>query len=83
MKTRWSFVTSKYFIVTTWIEDLVMKNTLLLFVVSMGLVLSSCSKSPSPHAGHADSSGTQKTTEYWTCSMHPQVHMDKPGARCV
>lgn len=63
----------------TWTEDLVMKSALLLLILSMGFLMSSCTKSPSPHAGYVDSSGTKRANDYWTCSMHPQVHMDNPG----
>ncbi len=56
-----------------------MKSTTLIFVVGAVLLLSSCGKSPSPHAGHGDSTGTQMANDYYTCPMHPQVQMDRPG----
>jgi Cu(I)/Ag(I) efflux system membrane fusion protein len=46
-------------------------------LIAIALVFSGCSKSEkSGKDEHA--SVTQK--DYWTCTMHPQVHMDKPGA---
>ena len=34
----------------------------------------------SPTAGEAhDHTGSEKENEIWTCSMHPQIKMDKPG----
>ena len=35
-------------------------------------IISGCSKS--------DERSSQKNNEYWTCSMHPEVRSDKPGA---
>ncbi|MBP1658644.1 MAG: family metal ion efflux pump rane fusion protein [Bacteroidetes bacterium] len=56
-----------------------MKSASLIFILGVGMLLSSCGKSPSPHAGHVDSTGTQTANDYYTCPMHPQVRMDRPG----
>jgi Cu(I)/Ag(I) efflux system membrane fusion protein len=45
-----------------------------LFVIA--LVFSGCSKSDEgDRNGHA----LVKEKDYWTCTMHPQVHLDRPG----
>ncbi|MCX6173880.1 MAG: efflux RND transporter periplasmic adaptor subunit [Ignavibacteriales bacterium] len=56
-----------------------MKIVRYLFIpfIAFALVLSGCTKS--------SENGKQENTEvkqkdYWTCTMHPQVHMDRPGA---
>jgi len=56
-----------------------MKIVRYLFIpfIAFALVLSGCTKSAE--------NGKQKNTEvkqkdYWTCTMHPQVHMDRSGA---
>jgi membrane fusion protein, copper/silver efflux system len=79
MKTQPITMRARVTTIGIWIEELKMKNTVFVLLVSGGLLLSSCAKPPSPHAGHADSTSTQLTSDYYTCSMHPQVHMDKPG----
>jgi Cu(I)/Ag(I) efflux system membrane fusion protein len=56
-----------------------MKTIIHTFLIGATLLISSCSKSPSPHAGNTDSTATADRTDYYTCSMHPQVHSDKPG----
>jgi membrane fusion protein, copper/silver efflux system len=56
-----------------------MKSISLILIISATLLLPSCDESPSPHAGHADSTGTRLSNDYYTCPMHPQVHKDKPG----
>jgi membrane fusion protein, copper/silver efflux system len=56
-----------------------MKQLSIIPLLGAILLISSCSKSPSPHAGHTDSTAAAQTGDYYTCSMHPQVHMDKPG----
>jgi Cu(I)/Ag(I) efflux system membrane fusion protein len=55
-----------------------MKMLILSLLVAVAMILSSCGKSSSPHTGHADSAMAQ-TGDYYTCTMHPQVHLDKPG----
>ena len=55
-----------------------MKTLLISFLVVTAMMLSSCGKSSSSHAGLADSTMAQ-TGDYYTCTMHPQVHLDKPG----
>ena len=48
-----------------------------LFVIA--LVFSGCSKSDESgkdELGHS----LVKEKDYWTCTMHPQVHMDRPGS---
>lgn len=56
-----------------------MKQLSIILILGAALLISSCSKSPSPHAGHTDSTAVNQPGDYYTCSMHPQVHMDKPG----
>jgi Cu(I)/Ag(I) efflux system membrane fusion protein len=56
-----------------------MKTLLMFFVVVTAMMLSSCSKPSSSHAGNADSTAMTQTGDYYTCTMHPQVHLDKPG----
>lgn len=46
--------------------------------MAAAMMLSSCGKSSSSHTGHADSLMAQPG-DYYTCTMHPQVHLDKPG----
>ena len=45
-------------------------------LIAFALLLSGCTKS-------ADSGKQEKTEvkqkDYWTCTMHPQIHMDRPG----
>lgn len=56
-----------------------MKTLILSLLVAVAMVLSSCGKSSSSHAGHTDTTATTQTEDYYTCTMHPQVHLDKPG----
>jgi membrane fusion protein, copper/silver efflux system len=56
-----------------------MKTLLVSLWVVTAMMFSSCGKSSSSHtAGYADSTMAQ-TGDYYTCTMHPQVHLDKPG----
>jgi Cu(I)/Ag(I) efflux system membrane fusion protein len=55
-----------------------MKTLLVSLLMLTAMMLSSCGKSSSSHNGHADSTMAQ-TGDYYTCTMHPQVHLDKPG----
>ena len=59
-----------------YLKELFMKTIFVTFTIVFILALSSCGKS-SPHQGHADS--TAQSADYYTCPMHPQIHMDKPG----
>ncbi|MCX6150964.1 MAG: efflux RND transporter periplasmic adaptor subunit [Ignavibacteriales bacterium] len=56
-----------------------MKTARYLFIpfITIFLVLSGCSKSDD-RGKHEHTVVKQK--DYWTCTMHPQVHMDRPGA---
>src|SRR3989344_1195373 len=51
-------------------------------------ILAGCRKSESPPAEHrhaapagetAPKKNGERKVDYWTCSMHPQIHADKPG----
>ena len=44
---------------------------------AIALVFSGCSKS---EESGRDEQTVVKEKDYWTCTMHPQVHMDRPGA---
>ena len=57
-----------------------MKHFSIILFLGAILLITSCSKSPSPRAGHTDSTALAQSGDYYTCPMHPQVHMDKPGA---
>ena len=56
-----------------------MKIVRFLFIplIAIAFVLSSCSKS---EESSNDEHTLAKEKDYWTCTMHPQVHMDRPGA---
>jgi Cu(I)/Ag(I) efflux system membrane fusion protein len=56
-----------------------MKQLVIILILGAALGLSACSKPPGSHAGAADSTVVSDAGDYYTCSMHPQVHMDKPG----
>lgn len=56
-----------------------MKHISILLLLGAILLISSCSKSPSLHAGHKDSTAMAQSGDYYTCPMHPQVHLEKPG----
>jgi len=45
--------------------------------ITVALLLSGCSKYE--ESGKEEHAGV-KQKDYWTCTMHPQVHMDRPGA---
>ena len=53
----------------------------LAFILFLGipLLFSACNQTPGGHAGHADSTAAAQSGDYYTCPMHPQVKMDKPG----
>ncbi len=44
--------------------------------ITIALLLSGCSKS---EESGKDEHAVVNQKEYWTCTMHPQVHMDRPG----
>lgn len=74
--------TKKYFTSTTcgkrtawWQAINHLPLTILLFLLV--LVFSGCSKSE--ESGKHEHT-VVKEKDYWTCTMHPQVHMDRPGA---
>jgi len=56
-----------------------MKILLMSFLMGTAIILSSCSKPSSSHTGNADSTAMTQSRDYYTCTMHPQVHLDKPG----
>ena len=56
-----------------------MKTLSFSLVVAVAMILASCGKSSSSHAGHTDTTATTQAEDYYTCTMHPQVHLDKPG----
>ena len=56
-----------------------MKQHPIILILGAVLWLSSCSKPPGSHTGDTDSTTVSEAGDYYTCSMHPQVHMDKPG----
>jgi Cu(I)/Ag(I) efflux system membrane fusion protein len=56
-----------------------MKTLFVTIIAFLALIVSSCGKSSSSHQGHIDSTSAAQTADYYTCPMHPQVHMDKPG----
>lgn len=56
-----------------------MKTVFLFFLMMTSILLISCGKSSSSHGGNTDSSAISETGDYYTCTMHPQVHSDKPG----
>ncbi len=43
-----------------------------------GFFVSSSAPAMDPHAGHAHA-GEEAKPEVWTCSMHPQIRLPKPG----
>jgi Cu(I)/Ag(I) efflux system membrane fusion protein len=56
-----------------------MKTLVLSLLAAVAVILSSCGKSSSSHPDHNDTTATAQTEDYYTCTMHPQVHSDKPG----
>ncbi|HEY2123766.1 MAG TPA: efflux RND transporter periplasmic adaptor subunit [Chthoniobacterales bacterium] len=49
-----------------------MPCTACVWIMALALGISSCSKTPPPAIAAAD-------INYWTCTMHPSVHAQKPG----
>ena len=56
-----------------------MKSLIVALSIVLAIIVSSCGKSSSSHQGHADSASTKQAEDYYTCPMHPQVHLEKPG----
>lgn len=56
-----------------------MKTFIVTLFLAAALMLSSCGKPASFHQQQADSTAAGQTADYYTCPMHPQVHMEKPG----
>jgi Cu(I)/Ag(I) efflux system membrane fusion protein len=56
-----------------------MKTFIVTLSLAAALMISSCGKPASSHQEHADSTAAGQTADYYTCPMHPQVHMEKPG----
>ena len=56
-----------------------MKIVRYLFIplIAIGFILAGCSKS---EVSGKHEHNVVKEKDYWTCTMHPQVHMDKPGS---
>ncbi len=46
-------------------------------LIAIALIVSGCSKSEESGKHEHE---VVKQKDYWTCTMHPQVHMDRPGA---
>jgi membrane fusion protein, copper/silver efflux system len=53
------------------------KNLLMVFLLAVAF-FPGCSKQNDQTKNAAQTSAVKK--EYWTCTMHPQVHMDRPGS---
>lgn len=56
-----------------------MKTILIFILIAVTLTLSSCSKSSSSRGENTDSTASVESGDYYTCTMHSQVHSDKPG----
>ncbi|MBF0206003.1 MAG: efflux RND transporter periplasmic adaptor subunit [Oligoflexia bacterium] len=55
--------------------------SVIIYVIILGLI-TACNKNISSDNSSNNSSSSppiQEVTSYWTCSMHPQIHQDKPG----
>jgi Cu(I)/Ag(I) efflux system membrane fusion protein len=50
---------------------------LLIPLITLSLIITGCSKTEE-NGKHEQT--VVKEKDYWTCTMHPQVHMDRPGA---
>lgn len=50
-------------------------------IILLSVILASCSRQeqPAPSAKHAADSVTAAAQDFYTCTMHPYVHADKPG----
>ena len=56
-----------------------MKTVWVMLFVGVAMLVLSCGKSPSAKMDNADSTKAVQPADYYTCSMHRQVHLDKPG----
>jgi Cu(I)/Ag(I) efflux system membrane fusion protein len=56
-----------------------MKSLIITLSIVLAIIVSSCGKSSSSNQGHTDSTSTEQAADYYTCPMHPQVHLEKPG----
>lgn len=56
-----------------------MKLQTLSLILLAGIALVGCSQGSSGNQNAKESALPQKKILYWTCAMHPQVHMDHPG----
>jgi membrane fusion protein, copper/silver efflux system len=55
-----------------------MKAIKFLWLISL-VFLAGCQKADTPPSQNAPAKKEQRKVDYWTCSMHPQIHADKPG----
>lgn len=57
---------------------------LIIVLIIIGFKLGRLGRSVDPHEGHEhQANGTSETkTEWWTCSMHPEVRLKNPDALC-
>lgn len=51
-----------------------------IIIITIALLLASCTKNEDQHKGHSDSTAAAETKPVYTCPMHPSVISDKPGA---
>lgn len=65
--------------ITYYCEATHMKHLLCILIFSLAILMVSCSRNPGSHQDHGDSTAAGQSSDYYTCSMHPQVHLDKPG----
>lgn len=65
--------------ITYYCEATHMKHLLFILICGLAILLMSCGKNPGSHQDHRDSTAAGQSSDYYTCSMHPQVHLDKPG----
>ncbi|MBN1866885.1 efflux RND transporter periplasmic adaptor subunit [Candidatus Sumerlaeota bacterium] len=62
-------------------KALIASNVLLLLLVAvLAMRTSSREDSPPAKSAAADSAAPSEQIEFWTCSMHPQIHQDAPGS---
>jgi Cu(I)/Ag(I) efflux system membrane fusion protein len=61
------------------INPFIMKRIVLLFALTTGILyLSSCSGRPTENTAPVEQQHSNNS-DYYTCTMHPEVHSDKPG----
>jgi len=56
-----------------------MKSLTVVILLAAAFALIACRKTPESSAGETRSATVAQSSDYYTCPMHPQVHMDKPG----